>query len=1034
MRLSLVCWVVLLLSASVVRADVYYMRASGSDKNDGRSPAKAVASLDRVSKLVKAGDTVYIGAGIYHGKVKFTPAGTADKPIRLIGDTAGTHTGDGGTVTLTFNNSSSIVEFEKSHFVEVVSVVFGTGSEGVVVNGAKNVTFRDSVFLDGREAAIELVNSASVRIESCVVGSRKRGLVVRSGSAAVQDSVFSGFQGEAMVLSNSGSSLEVRRSTISDSAQGVYAEDGTLTLVNVLIHQTKQEGVYTKNDTVLNMVHCTISKTGSDGLRYKGRTTLINNIFSDLHGYGIHAEGGVLTAQNNLVHNARSGASRNFGGPLLAGDPRFADAGARDYSLGGDSPAIDAGVDASKYTGVDRLGVSRPGGLGWDLGAYESRALIAVGLPYLNDFESGAGGEWSDPRTDHAPALTRFLGRHGRELASGAWRDSEIEIRVRTRPGEEHHIVFDLYVIDDWDGDHPTRGPDRFTLSAGGRVLMNETLTALGGGASFARGPDRTGDLGFGIWDDGVYRALAYSFIAEGETTTIRWRGATTEAIENESWGIDNVRIFHDDDAPLYLPVFADVSGASGFNLANASDAETGSGLLWADLDGDGRLDAVITGRGAILLNTPLGFTGVRLAEGRSWRQGALLDADRDGRADLVVSSHEAPDRLRLFLNDGSGGFRERDDEPFDRTRGVAALGAADLDGDGYTDLVAFTARGNLRFMNRVADGASVFVPDDEKQDALGGALGAAGAGFAASADVNDDGRTDFFHHADGGLLYRSGPDNMYTLSRRATAAHTGERFKAGAAWGDFDNDGDMDLFVPDRRPGVPGVLYENRGGDFVEVASMLGILDDSEQFSAAWGDFDNDGDLDLMIATAYGIVIYRNDGPAGFTLALNGPTIEGPVLDAVFVDFDNDGRLDIAATRGGSSNVLLRNTTAPERFLLVRGVQVSPEGVEIEAVGARFELLSPDGRLLGRREIGNARGLGGIEPLRAHFGGVEPDARYTLRVTWPGGVMSEHAVTPASASTAFGGVDVPGLVTVRRELRGSTRVVQWREVSPSDR
>ncbi len=141
------------------------------------------------------------------------------------------------------------------------------------------------------------------------------------------------------------------------------------------------------------------------------------------------------------------------------------------------------------------------------------------------------------------------------------------------------------------------------------------------------------------------------------------------------------------------------------------------------------------------------------------------------------------------------------------------------------------------------------------------------------------------------------------------------------AVQADYDNDGYPDVLVLRGawlRPGMPNSLLHNRGdGTFEDVTERAGLLDARSTQTAAWGDFDNDGKLDLFIGNESTpgknidpAQLFHNNGDGTFTDVAReaGAAVVGFIKGVAAGDYDNDGRLDLYISRMGQTNVLLHN------------------------------------------------------------------------------------------------------------------------------
>jgi hypothetical protein len=281
-----------------------------------------------------------------------------------------------------------------------------------------------------------------------------------------------------------------------------------------------------------------------------------------------------------------------------------------------------------------------------------------------------------------------------------------------------------------------------------------------------------------------------------------------------------------------------------------------------------------------------------------------------------------------------------------------------DFDGDGDPDLAVGRVGSLLLYRN---DGKAF----SEVADLVG---------FSGVMLVSDVSWVDF--DGDGDLdLFCAGPRTVNRLYRN----ERGARFVdvAGAAgivesrttragvWGDFDGDGDPDLYLVDGDG--PGRLFRNEGGYFTDVAAPMGVADEGDGVGAAWVDFDSDGDLDLHLINLLGVDrLYRNDRVRFAEVAEALGIGQGEVVNAVWGDFDGDGAPDLFEARVGAP-ALYRGDAGGNEALTVRVAGPAGARVVVEvSSGVRQAREVQDGAA--------AFGLG-------HQAGI-----VGVSVTWPDG------------------------------------------------
>ncbi|NKB66960.1 MAG: T9SS type A sorting domain-containing protein [Candidatus Latescibacteria bacterium] len=427
---------------------------------------------------------------------------------------------------------------------------------------------------------------------------------------------------------------------------------------------------------------------------------------------------------------------------------------------------------------------------------------------------------------------------------------------------------------------------------------------------------------------------------------------------------------------------------------------ELGNGVGFFDFDGDGDLDLFHVRKGAadqLFSNGEEGFREVAAGAGVNHRGDgrglAVGDADGDGDLDLYVTN-EGPNLF--YLNEGDGTFAEAaealDSPATAQTLADGGSGRSavffDYDRDGDLDLYLANARGANRlyanWQGRFSElAAEVGLADD------GNSRG------AAVGDYDGDGDLDLYVTNQAAnrpsRLYRNEgllPGRRFT----PVESEVGLGYQPGEVagiWADYDDDGDLDLVVGNQV--AANKLYRNNAGRFVDAGVDLG----GQSVGVALYDYDNDGDLDAATTAleprAGGDQLFQNNGgvfaPLGLLLGLR---TESAGRGLAYGDYDDDGDLDLFVADNARS-LLYRNRAAKRRWvrLELQGPEANAQGL-----GARIAVWS-QGQVQFRQVV-SGYGYCSQTDARPHLGLDQAGRVDSVRVFWPDGLQTLHRDMPA--------------------------------------
>jgi enediyne biosynthesis protein E4 len=551
----------------------------------------------------------------------------------------------------------------------------------------------------------------------------------------------------------------------------------------------------------------------------------------------------------------------------------------------------------------------------------------------------------------------------------------------------------------------------------------------------------------------------------------------------NSTLSLINVQLA---DAGAYTAVVTNLAGGATSSVATVTVDPTFTKITtgpvvtdpgawavpsWWDYDNDGFHDLYVpnsqSAHDAICHNNGNGtFSPVTNAINKLLTDrfvGVVADYNNDGLEDLLTLSLSQVESL--YRNDGNGnstgltasqvGFYSAD-IPLD-------AGWADYDRDGFIDL--FVANGgspNDNLYHNNGDGmftrmtASQVGPLVAYNDVTSP---------CAWVDYDNDGYPDLWVGT--GLSGTTGKQYLWhnnrdgTFSKVSAGSLANNLAKAIGRWADYDNDGYPDLFLT--CSGGTSSLHRNVGGQtFTDVSLAAGVAKATEAWAAAWGDYENDGYLDLFVAAwnaADQSILYHNNGNGTFTsIDVGSPVHDGGGLHegVAWADYDNDGFLDLLITTWSeghtAKNLLYHNNGNSNAWLKVKLVGKASNR---SAIGAKVRVQATiRGQTLRQmQEISGNSGIsGGAGGLPAHFGLGDATNVDLVRIEWPSGIVqqltnvsankpltvTEHqaeATTPpslAAVRAATGKIQliVTGQTNLLYVFEASTNLVQWTKIA----
>ncbi|MEY8849535.1 FG-GAP-like repeat-containing protein [Psychroserpens sp. XS_ASV72] len=410
---------------------------------------------------------------------------------------------------------------------------------------------------------------------------------------------------------------------------------------------------------------------------------------------------------------------------------------------------------------------------------------------------------------------------------------------------------------------------------------------------------------------------------------------------------------------------------------------------------------------------TPVTFTQTSSGASGSYRYGCV-DMNGDFLDDLVSISL---DNVNIRQQNPGGGFTTIDIGTSNADFLPSwSLGAADYNRDGYTDLV-YGAGNGVTFMRSDGTGSG-FVEVSGPEDVF--------SQRSNFADINNDGHLDAFmcHDVAPNVYYINDGSGNLTFNQGGLGDYpSGGNY--GSIWIDYDNDRDLDLFIAKcggetaRRTNQ---MHTNDGsGNYTENAAAIGLADPMQTWSSAWGDFDNDGDMDVFVGASSGDHKLMLNTNGVFTDISAGSGVNDLTLtstETVTYDFDNDGNLDLVS--GGnilfgngnmtfsvhtnvfpgagaygdlnndgyidafnSGSIYFNNADTNNNWIKIHTIGVVSN---INGIGARVEINTPSGTQI--RDVKAGDGFRYMSSLNTHFGIGSDTTINSVTIYWPSGIV----------------------------------------------
>ncbi len=379
-------------------------------------------------------------------------------------------------------------------------------------------------------------------------------------------------------------------------------------------------------------------------------------------------------------------------------------------------------------------------------------------------------------------------------------------------------------------------------------------------------------------------------------------------------------------------------------------------GATWADMDNDGFIDCFVVNwynkNNMFYKNNGNGTftqikTGPLVTDGGYSETASWGDYDNDGLVDLYVTNSEGNFKNFLYHNNGGGTFTK------------ITTGALVTD--------AHTSR-SINWIDYDNDGdLDAFVSNESNQN----------------EDLYRNNGGGVFEHITGGPLLTNGGNTM------------------SSSFADYDNDGWQDVFLANDQ-GNLGLFRNTGNGNFIKITNDTIAKTVGRSFGCSWGDIDNDGDLDLFVTNAFGPILqnylFINNGDGTFTRDANNVITQdtGWSYGCAFGDYDNDGFLDLCVANclsAAQANSLFHNNGNSNHWIEIKCIGVESNK---SAIGAKVKVKAIiNGKAVWQlREISAQSSYNGQNMLTTHFGLGAVGIIDSVKIEWPSGIIDIYKNT----------------------------------------